>query len=153
MHISSLLLPGGLKPAGYVFLLLGIVLAVIRFYYAIKPEFFNWQVFAFYSSYLESKWMHMIRNQMLEEIAGFLILSGSFLLAFTREKIENEHINMLRLKAFIISAYINTFMLLLAIFFIFGFGFIYFLIFNMGSGLLIYLVAFRIMLAKTNSVQ
>jgi|APIni6443716594_1056825.scaffolds.fasta_scaffold15535_2 hypothetical protein len=153
MPVSSFLLPGGFKPFGYVFTGLGIVLIVIRFYYSIKPEFFNWHVFAFYSSYLETKWMHLIQNQMLEEIAGSLIISGSFMLAFTRENIENEHINMLRLKAFFISVYINTLISLLALFFIFGFGYFYFLIFNMESGILFYLVAFRIIMARTSSAH
>lgn len=131
---------------GIVFALAGVILLVIRFYYGIKPEFFNIKVFAIFSSYLESKYFEVVTNQMIEEIGGILVLTGLFLTAFSREREEEEWMNALRLRSFFITAYINAAFLILAILFTFGFGFVYMIILNLVLWLVLYIIFFRTLL-------
>jgi len=146
MKKSSILLPRGFRPVGIVFALAGVILLLIRFYYGVKPELFNIKVFAVFSSYLESKYFEVVRNQMIEEFGGILLLTGLFLTAFSREREEEKWMDPLRLRSFFITAYINIVFLILAILFTFGFGFVYMIILNLLLWLVIYIITFRILL-------
>jgi hypothetical protein len=148
-HISFLL-PRRSKLPGILLVISGAILAMVRFYWGVKPEFLNVKVFAIYSSFLQSKSFEVIQNQILEEIAGVLILSGLFMVAFAREETESYRINVLRLKSFFISAYLNTIFLLTALIFTFGIAFIYMMIISLISWLGIYVVSFRILMYKEN---
>lgn len=148
MKKFSLLLPSAFKTVGIILTGAGIIFLIIRFYYGIKPEIFNLKAFAVISSYLESKYFEVIKNQMIEEIGGVLLLTGLFMITFSREKSENHDLSIIRLNAFLITAYINTFFLIISILFTFGFGFVYMLILNFVLGFIIYLLSFRIMIYR-----
>lgn len=139
-------MPGRSQLLGILFFLSGVSLGIVRFWYGIKPESLNLKLFAFYSSYLEDKYMQIIRNNMCEEVVTFLIVAGLFMFAFAREKEENERTQAIRLKAFFLTAYLNALFLIVAIFFTYGFAFVYALMANMGFGLLAYIISFRVML-------
>jgi len=147
MKTFSFLLPKGLRPLGFVFTAAGIILAVIRFYFGYKPEFLKRDVFAIYSHYLGAKFMQIIKNQLLEEIAGVLFMLGIFLIAFTREKDEDEKTNEFRLRSFFIAAYVNVIFVLISLLFTFGMGFMYMVMVNMAFWLIAYIVSLKVMLA------
>jgi len=102
--------------------------------------------FAVYSSYLQTKYMEFVRNNMAEEFTGFFLLTGLFMFAFSREKEEKKETNLIRLKAFFWASYINLIFLLACLFLTYGLAFVYMLMLNMGFGMLAYIVAFRILL-------
>lgn len=144
MNKNSFLLPRNFRFVGIFFFVVGFLLGIARFKYGFKPDSLDLKMFAFYSSYLESKYMEIISNNLAEEIAGFFLIAGLFLIAFSREKTENAKFMDFRLKSFFIAAYLNFLFLLFALFFTFGFAFIYMLMFNMGLSLLTYIIAFQI---------
>jgi len=147
MKRFSFLLPKGFKPLGFILTGTGIILAVIRFFFGVKPEFLKRNVFAIYSHYLGSKFMQVIKNQLLEEMAGVLFIIGLFLIAFTREKDEDEKTNEFRLRAFFIAAYVNVLFVLISLLFTFGMAFLYMILANMSLWLIVYIISFRLMLA------
>jgi hypothetical protein len=139
---------------GIVFFILGILLGIARFKYGFKPDALDQKMFAFYSSYLESKYMKFISNNLSEELIGFLLVAGLFLVAFAREKVEYALYNMFRLKAFFIAAYLNFLFLLFSLFFTYGFAFVYMLMVNMGFSLLTYIIAFQVqVLISSKGIQ
>jgi len=140
------LMPRSFRFVGIIFFSMGLIIGMTRFYFGIKPEVLEIKVFAFYSSYLQTKFMQFISNNMIEELTGVFLISGLFLIAFSREKMEEAYINAIRLKSFFISAYLNFFFLLTSLFFTYGLAFVYMLMLNMGVSLLIYIIAFRILL-------
>lgn len=142
----TFLMPRSFRFVGIFFFSLGLIIGMIRFYFGVKPEVLEIKVFAFYSSYLQTKFMQFISNNMIEELTGIFLISGLFLIAFSREKMEEAYINAIRLKSFFISAYLNFFFLLISLFFTYGLAFVYMLMFNMGVGLLTYIIAFRTLL-------
>jgi len=143
-------LPKGLKPLGLVFLVIGVVLLVLKYQFNYKPDFLNLKVFAIYSFYIEAKVFTVITHQMIEELAGVLLLAGLFILAFTSEKHESEAVGVLRLKAFFITAYLNLFYLLISILCFFGFGFVGAATLFVVFWLVAYLVTFRYLLFRFN---
>jgi hypothetical protein len=147
------LLPFKFRPWGYLFAITGVILLILRFKFGLKPDFLTSRVFALYSDYLQTKYFQIISNQLIEEISGLLILAGLFMIAFSREKVDFEQANSLRLKAFCISAYLNTAFLAIAILLTFGFGFVYMLIINMVIPLVIYTVSFRILKYRSTRIK
>jgi hypothetical protein len=146
MSRTLFLLPRSFRFVGFVFLIAGLLLGIARFYFGYKPHLLDMKVFAFYSSYLQTKYMEIVRNNMAEEFTGFFLVTGLFLIAFSREKVENELTSMLRFKAFFIAFYLNFLFLLISLFFTFGFAFVYMLMVNMGFGLLAFILTFRFLL-------
>ena len=136
---------------GIIFFSLGLIIGIVRFYFGIKPEVLEIEVFAFCSSYLQTMFMQFISNNMIEEIAGLFLISGLFLIAFSREKAEGAPMNAIRLKSFFISAYLNFLFLIISLFVTYGLAFVYVLMFNMGVGLLTYIIAFRTFLFLNRS--
>ena len=137
---------------GFLFFTGGLILGIARFRYSFKPDLLDMKMFAFSSSYLETKYMEIVKNNMSEEFTGFFIVAGLFLIAFSREKVENELKNRLRLKAFFIAAYLDLLFLLASLFFTFGFAFVFMLMVNMIFSLLAYIIAFRYLLIKNRSI-
>lgn len=153
MNKITFLLPRSLRLLGFLFFACGLILGIARFRYSFKPDLLDMKVFAFSSSYIETKYMEIVKNNMSEEFTGLFIVAGLFLIAFSRDKVENELKTRLRLKAFFIAAYLNLLFLLVALFFTFGFAFIFMLMANMVFSLLAYIIVFRYLLLKNRSTS
>ncbi len=146
MFKTIFLLPRNFRFVGIFFLLGGVISGVARFYFGFKPKFLTIDFFALYSYYLDEKFIQTVSNNFGEEITGFLIITGLFMIAFSREKTENPQTGLIRLRAFFYTFYLNFIFLLFALLFTFGFAFIYMLIVNMGFGLLTYIAIFQLLL-------
>jgi len=144
MRRFSYLLPRVFRPFGFIFIVAGVILGIIRFYFGIKPDLLEGKVFAIYSVFLHSKSMVVIKNQLIEEIVGLLLMIGLFMVAFAREKNEGPDINAIRLNAFILSVYLNTLFVIAAILFTYGIAFIYMLVISLFLQLSFYIISFRI---------
>jgi len=140
-----MLLPGTFRFAGILFFVSGVFLGIIRFYFGIKPGVFDMKPFAFYSYYVENKYMQFVGNNMSEEVVGLLILIGLFMIAFSRDKNESEVKDNFRVKALFLTLYIQTGFLVVSFLFTFGFAFVYMLILNIAFPFIVYIITFRIM--------
>jgi hypothetical protein len=126
----------------------GIAAAFLIYILDFKPEFLDIKVFAVFSYYFDKKFFSVISNNAGEELVILLILIGLFLLSFSKLRNESDVSVLLRLKALLVSVYINTFILILSVVFIYGLGFLAFTIVNCFSLLLINTIVFRILLLK-----
>ena len=144
-------MPRSFRFVGIIFSILGVVTGAIRFYFGIKPDFLETKVFAFYSSYLENKYLEVISNNLIEELTGFFLISGLFFIAFSREENEGPKVDKLRFKSLLMAVYLNFLFLIAALFFTYGLAFVYMLMLNMGVGLLAYIITFRILLFLNRS--
>ena len=133
---------------GIIFFMGGVAAGISRFYLGVKPKILNMKAFAFYSYYIDEKYLEIIKNNYGEEITGFLLITGLFLFAFSREKNEKDEYCILRMKALAASFYLNFAFLLAALLFTYGFAFMYMLMFNMGFGLLAYITVFQVLLFR-----
>ena len=149
----KLFLPNKIRIYGWVILLFGLILGVIRFYFGIKPEFLNIKVFAVYSKYFGTNYFKVIENHVSEELTALLILVGLFVISFTKEKIENESVSVIRYKSFILTFYINTQIIVLSFLFVYGFGFINILVINVFSPFIIYIILSRYFLSKIRNLE
>lgn len=153
MNLSKFLLPGGLRPLGFIFVSIGILLFILKYKFNVKPDFLDLKVFAIYSFYIEAKTFTMIKHQMIADFAGIFLLAGLFLISFTKEKNESDVLNSLRLKAFFLTSYVNFVYILLSILFFFGFGFVGALTLFSVVWLASYLIIFRFMLYRSKRLK
>jgi hypothetical protein len=143
MKKRSYLLPSGLRLPGIVMMIAGIVLLMAKYKFNYKPDFLNIKFLAMYIYYIEAKSFVVISHQMIGEIAGIFLLGGLFLIAFTKENAEDESIVTLRLRAFMLTAYLNLIYLFLSILFFYGFGFVGAVTVFMVFWLVCYIAVFR----------
>jgi hypothetical protein len=141
-------LPRSLRWIGYALFLPGLTLGILWGWAGFKPEWMSVRVFAVYSSYLRTVTMGMTRTNITDELAALLLLLGLLWLVFTKERNEGPETDHLRFRALALSLLLNSILLLFSILFIFGIGFIDVMIINLFSQLVIYLVAFRVMVAR-----
>ena len=97
----------------------------------------------YHSEYLDEKYMKLVNNNLGEEITLLLVLSGLFLIAFAKEKSEDEMVRDIRYQSLIISFYLSFTFLLAATFFTYGFAFLYMLILFSAIPMASYIVIFR----------
>jgi len=140
---TKFLLPAKFRFVGSIFFIAGVITGIFRFYLGIKPKILDARVFAVYSEYLDEKYMKLVNNNLGEEITLLLVLTGLFLIALSKEKIENEMISNIRYQSLIISFYISFIFLLAATFFTYGFAFLYMLILFSAIPMASYIVIFR----------
>ncbi|MCX8009855.1 MAG: hypothetical protein N3A61_01765, partial [Ignavibacteria bacterium] len=124
-------------------LILGVIASILRFYFEIKPEFLEINVFAIYSQYLETQKFVFITNNISEEICGIFLVIGLSIVVLSKEKVENEFINHIRLKSFVLAVYFNSIFLLFALIFFYGFGFMYASFLALISYMIMYLLIFN----------
>ncbi len=138
---------------GLILTFSGLVMVVIRFWLQQKPDFFELKTFAVYSIYLDTKYMKIISNNIIEEIGGVLLLAGLFFLCFAREKNESDKTKQLRAKAILITVYFEFVFLLFSFIFMYGFAFIYMLIINIFFPFIVYIIVFKSMVVINSGIE
>lgn len=87
-----------------------------------------------------------IKLSLLDEVICISLLAGLLLLAFSKEKIEDEWIQQVRLESFQWAMLINTLLLIVFIVFTHGFPFMSVMIFNMFTPLMVFVARFHYVL-------
>lgn len=147
-HLSRLLFPHWCRFLGFFISISGIIAACLVYVLNLKPAFLDIKVFAVFSYYFDKKYFSVIENDIGEEIIIILILTGLFLISFSRLKIESDVSIGIRIKALILSVYINTIFLLFSTIFIYGIGFLAITVVNCFSLFMINIIVFAILLLK-----
>lgn len=148
---KNYLLPYKLRWQGWIILTIGVLLSVL---YIVFDFRFMMPVFAVFSSFFETKYFATFKTNFADEATMIFLFAGLFLVAFTKEKNESgfdQNLNNLRGAALIKSIYINSIILLFSILFVYGQGFLFIMIFNLFSCLILYIIIFRIMLKKNET--
>lgn len=142
---SNYLLPYRFKTIGWFIFIIGIVLGFISFFIVKEPAFLDCKVFAL--SELEflgkQKFFEFVENNIFDEIISVFIIVGAIFVAFSKEKQEDEYISKIRLESLLWATYINYFILLFTIVFLYGGTFFWVMIFNMFTILFVFLIRFK----------
>ena len=77
------------------------------------------------------------------EFALIGVFLALFLIAFSKEKQEDEYIQKLRLDSLLLAFYVNTFILILGTLLFYGFGYLEFMAYNMFTIQVIFIARFK----------
>jgi len=136
------MLPHRYKIAGGLLIVAGLIMAAFYFTSAFR---FEMPVLAIISSYAETKFFTFFKTNFADELILFSLLSGFFMVAFSKEKNEKEYFTALRFKALTLTAIINSAILLFSILFIYGGGFMGVVIMNIYTPFIIYIITFHVL--------
>ena len=135
--MNSYLLPYKYKRIGAVLIFAGLVGLVFFLWFDFRITL---PVFAVYSSFLETKIFTTFRTNVSDELIMLLLLTGFYMVAFSKEKTESEILDQIRAKAFSKAILANICLLVFSILFIFGNGFLMILLLNLISIFIFYLI-------------
>jgi hypothetical protein len=85
----------------------------------------------------------------LDEISGLLLIIGGLLIVSSKAKSEDEFISKIRLESLLWATYVNYFILILTIIFIYDLIFFWILVFNMFTVLIFFIFRFNWVLYKS----
>lgn len=101
------LFPYKYKYPGTILLFIGLLSGYFYFFGG-KPEFFTTPIFAFITSYAETRYFLWAQTNLLDEIAATGIIAGLIFIGFSKEINEKNEYTFLRFKALIYSVYISA---------------------------------------------
>ena len=149
------LLPHRFKRIGMFVLIPFIFLGWYVVNYDVEPEIFDWRVPAILVDEIigENFVFGMTENNVLNEIIGVVLIIGFLMVAFSKEKQEDELIAKIRLESLVWATYVNYAVLLFSMLFIFGLSFLWVMIFNMFTILLFFIIRFNCQVKKLNKTM
>lgn len=146
----TFLFPHRYKKVGWLFLLPSFMIGLFSLILEWEPTWLDCSVPAIFIDEVfgQSELIGVVKNNVLNEICGILIIVGGILVAFSKEKVEDEFIAKLRLESLVWATYVNYAILLLAMVLVYDFSFFWVMIFNMFTTLIIFIIRFNWMIAK-----
>jgi hypothetical protein len=98
----------------------------------------------------ENNYFSIIKIDIVPTLVGILIIIGGILVGFSKEKIEDEFIQHLRLTSLLWAVLANYLILLLCFIFIYGENFLEVMVYNIFTVLIIFIFRFNYILYKTS---
>jgi hypothetical protein len=143
------LFPNKYKKIGWLILIPSAIFGLITLITEYEPDFLNFKVPAiFIDEFFNKRLFGVVENNILNEIFGILIIISLLLVAFSKEKSEDEYISKIRLESLVWAVYVNYGILIIAFLFIFSFSFMWIMIFNMFTILVFFIIRFYWQISK-----
>ncbi|ASB50238.1 hypothetical protein [Alkalitalea saponilacus] len=143
------------KKTGWLLFVTGIFLGLIYLIYQPEPTFLNVSVSSIaeqQSLFSKVSFFSMTKTNLFDEIVGLLLIIGALLVAFSKEKTEDELISKIRLESLVWATYINYAVLITTIIFVYDFAFLWVLKFNMFTILIFFIIRFNWALYKSKTL-
>jgi len=137
---TSYLFPYKYKKYAWVFLGLSVIFGLSLLFINDDPEFSR----IYFDSVYKDGEIYQTHINFIDEIVMVILIVSSLLVAFSREKQEDEYISKIRLESLVWATYVNYGLLILAIVFVYGFAFLNVMLFNMFTLLLFFIIRFNI---------
>ena len=94
------------------------------------------------------RYFTIMKTNLLPTIIGLLVITGGLLVAFSKEKYEDEYIAQTRLESLLWASYVNYGIIFLTFLFVYGFVFYWVLVFNLFTLLLFFIIRFNWVLIR-----
>jgi len=151
--IAKYLFPAYYKKIGWFLFVTGVILGLYYLIFESEPVFFDVRVFSIAKQSIMGKnaFFLFTENNILDELIGLLLIIGLLIIAFSKEKSEDEFISKIRLESLVWATYINYFILALSIIFVYDLMFFWILVFNMFTILVFFIIRFNWALYKSKN--
>lgn len=147
---QQLLLPQRFKKFGWMLIITATALGI----YLLSTDFeglaLNVKTFAFINHDFtgSTQFFTLIKVNITNTLVGAAFIIGGLLVAFSREKFEDEYISKLRQSSLTWAVLINYLLLLISFIFIYGTVFLNVMLFNMFTVLIIFIIRFNFVLYR-----
>ncbi len=149
---DKLLFPNKYKMVGWCILIPATILGIILIVSDFEAMKINTRVFAIFNDEFLGKFQSFsfINTNITNTVVGVLFLIGAILVGFSREKREDEFIANIRLSSLLWAVFVNYILLLFFFAFVYGVSFLYVMIYNMFTVLIIFIVRFNYILYRNS---
>lgn len=139
------LLPNRYKTLGWYLLIPAILVGVVLTLSDYDTFTINSKVFAIYNEEIfnGSQFFQFTDVDITPTLIGLFFIIGALLVAFSKEKHEDEYISSLRLTSLQWAILVNYVLLFISFLFIYGLGFINVMVYNMFTVLIIFIARFN----------
>lgn len=144
------LFPSKYKKIGWLIFIPTLIFGLYTVIFEYEPALLDMDVFAIFVDdiFLDHKTFGFVKNNILNELLGVLMIISSILVAFSEEEDEDEFISKIRLESLVWATYVNYGVLLLAFLIVYSFSFFWVMVFNMFTILIFFIVRFNIQIRK-----
>src|SRR5690554_6870335 len=103
------LFPNKYKRTGWFILIPSAIIGFLTLIFEFESDFLNFSVPAIFVDqfFNDMEFFGMIRNNILDEILGVFVIVSSIMVAFSKEKAEDEYISKIRLESLVWAVYVN----------------------------------------------
>ena len=150
---TNYLFPHQFKRIGWFLFIPGVLLGILFLITKSDISILNFKVLSIAEERIfgETVFFSITENNILDEITGLLLIIGALLIAFSKEKSEDEFISKIRLESLVWATYINYAILIFTIIFIYDMIFFWVLVFNLFTVLLFFMIRFNWALYKSKN--
>ena len=151
----NFLFPSKYKKIGWILLIPTAIFGLITVIYSIEPGFLDVKIPTLFNEQLfgKSELFASTNDNLLNEILGMVLIVASLLVAFSKEKAEDEYIAKIRLESLVWAVYLNYGILFIAFIFVFGISFLWVMIFNMYTILWFFIIRFNWQISKLKNSE
>jgi len=139
--MKNYLFPHSFKKIGWSLLLLSIFAAILNLPFKVEPEFLNMDPINIWGKH--NNGFFGAGKNLFDEIYSIGIILGSIFIAFSKEKHEDEYIQKIRLEALVWAVYFNYAIVILGVIFLYGLDFPIFLMYNLATLLIVFLIRYN----------
>ncbi len=147
---KSLLLPNKFKKIGWFILIPSILIGIFLSFSDYRPDWLNGKMVTVFHSWTDEKYFAVLNVNFTNTIIGVLLIIGGLLVSFSKGKNEDEFISKIRLTSLLWAVLVNYVLLLIAFVFVYEIEFLYVMIYNMFTVLIIFIVRFNYLLFKNS---
>jgi small-conductance mechanosensitive channel len=151
------LLSNQFKKIGWILFIPSMILGLLFVIFQFQPKFLDIKVFAILDSSVTpwDSWNNFFvvtQTNATDEIIGILLIISLFLIAFSKEKTEDEFISKIRLESLLWATYINYAILIFAILFVYGGSAFWILVYNIFTVLIFFIIRFNWVIRKSGKL-
>jgi hypothetical protein len=156
---NKLLLPNRFKTIGWWIFVPSVIAGILVIASGYEAEWLNAKVLTLFydeirifNDVVAQKFgpFAFIEANITNTIVGVAFLIGALMVAFSKEKHEDEFIANLRLSSLLWSVWVNYILLLAGFILVYGLAFLHIMIYNMFTILIIFIIRFNYILYKSS---
>jgi len=143
---TKFLLPNRFKYVGWAIALPALILMVLSLHYEFAFQFLHYQSPKGGQFMSDNDFLWNIHDEnFTNEIGSLILISGLLMIAFSREKDEDERIAKLRLESLLWAVLVNSILIMLSIVFIYGVDFLNVMVYNICTPLILFIARFNLL--------
>lgn len=149
---TDFLIPHKYRKLGWVLAILSFALGLIELMYEIRPQFLEINMPSiFINDFFGSfELFGFVEANILSDLCGITLIVALILIAFSKEKEEDEYLMKVRLESLVWAVYVNYAILILAFIFIYNMSFFWVMTANMFTVLAFFIIRYNL---KKNSLN
>lgn len=144
------LLPNPFKKVGRILLMASILFFIANVAFDLESEMFTVNVFSIFSAVglEDGSWFTVSEQDISYTLFSCLLIGGGLLVMFSKEKVEDEFIQSIRMDALLWSVLVHFILLMIAFLSVYGLPFLSVVFYNTYTLLVVFILRFHYLLYK-----